>query len=415
MRVVRYLDKGRSKVSLVCDDWVPISYHTTIYLNQMLGSITVNSKERIAYELKFFLRWLEVKKIDLIERVSTGIFLQPAEAHAFTQAVKMRVGTALIDNIIKFNSCSDKQLSNAIHAASVQKERVKPTVTNGRILTAIEYIEFLHKEIHCHGSPPSYVNINCVRTISDLTQGKLKVSSASKTSEQARKARSPIPEDIFNKLLEIIDPSSAENPFKHSKLRNSLIVKILITTGIRRGALSKLKISNCDFTGDRNFIYTSRTPDDIDDPRKHKPSQKTQEHASFIESELMSLIDYYIENKRSRFQKSAEHEFVFISEMSTRGVKGSPLTLGSINYILKVLSKALSFNLHPHLLRYKWNERFTVDTEGMPEEEVAQLRRYAMGWSRDSQMASLYNEFKISQKVREIQNNRQLNLMRGSK
>ena len=188
-------------------------------------------------------------------------------------------------------------------------------------------------------------------------------------------------------------------------------MKLLILTGTRKGAIAKLKIGDCDFTGDCNLIRITRTPDDKEDTRKYKPSQKTDSHTSYVDPDLMKLIDYYIENKRSRYPNAQSHEFIFVSEMSTKNTAGDPLSISSINYLFKVLSNALGFNVHPHLLRYKWNEKFSEDTSGMTSEEVAKLRRYAMGWSRDSRMAELYDRFKIASKVATLQKTRQIELM----
>ncbi|MBN0401714.1 site-specific integrase, partial [Pseudomonas aeruginosa] len=60
---------------------------------------------------------------------------------------------------------------------------------------------------------------------------------------------SVIPDDVFVKFLEMVMPSSPNNPFKASRVRNYLIVNLLVLSGIRRGALAKLKISDCLFHG----------------------------------------------------------------------------------------------------------------------------------------------------------------------
>lgn len=411
MQVVRYLKEGSTNVSLVDEFWTPVSYYSTIFLNVVLYGRPANTKEKKAYELRFFLRWLELKRINLEERVWSGKFLIPTECYAFNQASKLQAKTVLNDKVVSFRPHSDKHLSNAIYSAAIEKARVKPAVTNGRIYTAVEYIEFLYREVHSRGQSPEFVTANLRRTTSRILEGKRSVSESAKISTQAKRAESPIPDDIFYKLLEIIDPGSSENPFKHSRLRNSLIVKLLMLTGTRKGSIAKLKISDCDFSGDCNFIRITRISDDKDDSRRYKPSQKTEEHTSYVDSGLMKKIDYYIGNKRFRYPNSRNHEFVFISEMSSKGTEGDPLSISSINYIFRVLSKALDFNVYPHLLRYKWNEKFSEDTEGLSSEEVADLRRYAMGWSRSSNMAEIYNRFKIAEKVSELQEKRQAELM----
>lgn len=415
MKVVRYLNNGRTRISLVDKDWLPVSYYSTIFLNISMFGNPANTKQKSAYELKFFLSWLRLKKIDLVKRVEQGEYLSLAECNAFNQAAKLRADTALSEKVSLFNSLSDKHLSNAIFATSVEKARVEPSVTNGRLITAIEYIDFISREIHGLGRVPDFVLSNLNGTIDRLSKGKRKYSSAARISKQVKSVESPIPNEIFYKFLDIINPESPENPFKHSKLRNSLIIKILVLTGIRRGAVAKLKISDCVFTGDANRIRITRTPDDKEDLRTVKPSQKTNQHTSYVDPGLMRQIDYYISSKRSRYPKSTNHEFVFISEMDSQGTEGDPLSLSSINYLFKVLSKALNFNLYPHLLRHKWNEMFSEDTSDLSNEEASSLRKYAMGWSRNSDMTELYNRFKIAQKVSEAQQKRQAEIMSREK
>ena len=411
MQVIRYLNDGKTKVSLVDHSWIPVSYYSTIFLNVVLSDSPANTKEKKAYELRFFLSWLFQKRIDLEKRISSGTFLLSSECYAFNQVAKLKAKNSLSNKVVTFKPTSDKHLSNAIFAASIEGARVKPTVTNGRINTAIEYIKFMSREIHRPGQTPSFIQTNLLNTTNQLSEGKRNTSEASKISTQAKSAQSSISDSIFYKLLEIINPDSPENPFKHSRLRNSLIVKLLILTGNRKGSILKLKISDCDFTGDCNLIRITRTLDEKEDIRKYKPSQKTEQHTSYVYPELMKMIDYYIESKRSRYPKSQSHEFIFVSEMSTKNTAGAPLSISSVDYIFKVLSKSIGFKIHPHLLRYKWNEIFSEDTHGMDSEEVAKLRRYAMGWSRDSRMAELYDRFKIASKVAKIQEKRQIELM----
>ncbi|WP_411992648.1 site-specific integrase [Agarivorans sp. DSG3-1] len=411
MKVVRYLNNGSTRISLVDKGWIPISYHSTIFLNISKSGSSTNTKQKIAYELKFFLSWLKLKKIDLVERVEQGEYLSLAECNAFNQAAKIRADTVLSEKVSMMNPLSDKHLSNAIFAESIERARVAPSVTNSRIITTVEYIDFISREVHGLGRTPDFVESNLNSTIDKLMEGKRKHSSAARASKQAKRAESPIPNEIFYKFLDIINPESPENPFKHSKLRNSLIIKILVVTGIRRGAVAKLKISDCVFTGDSNRIRITRTPDDKEDFRTVKPSQKTVQHTSYVDPELMGKIDYYISSKRSRYPESAKHEFVFISEMDSRGTDGDPLSLSSINYLFKVLSRAINFNVHPHLLRHKWNEMFSEDTSDLSSEEASSLRKYAMGWGRNSDMAELYNRFKMAQKVSEVQQKRQAEIM----
>lgn len=79
---------------------------------------------------------------------------------------------------------------------------------------------------------------------------------------------------IFFKLLEIIKPFSPDNPWtESSRTRNKLIVDIFIETGIRLGALNKLKISDIKEGAEGTRLHITRTPNDPTDPRKLSPAQ----------------------------------------------------------------------------------------------------------------------------------------------
>lgn len=215
---------------------------------------------------------------------------------------------------------------------------------------------------------------------------------------------SSIPDDVFVKMLEMILPSSPSNPFKGSRIRNYLIVSIFTQSGIRRGALAKIKISDLVLHGTSDQIRIYRSGIDATDTRLDKPNQKSKAHLATVPKSLMGQIEHYISHIRSGIHGTQFHDFIFVSEKDSRGTLGQPLSLKSINGIFKVLSKALEFHIHPHLLRHKWNELFDVKaTEmGMESRILEEARRYAMGWVAGSSMNEIYNDKRLAAKSREI-------------
>ncbi|WP_374343535.1 site-specific integrase [Azonexus sp.] len=215
---------------------------------------------------------------------------------------------------------------------------------------------------------------------------------------------SVIPDNLFCRLLEIIRPSSESNPFKGSKVRNYLIVSIFIQSGIRRGALAKLKISDFHFHGNYDAITIYRSGIDPSDPRLEKPNQKTKSHLATISPVLMRQIKYYVDHVRNEIPRQEEHDFIFVSEKGSRGTLGHPISLKSVNTIFQVLSKAIGFHIHPHLLRHKWNDIFDrAGTEkGIDPRLLEDARKYAMGWEENTLMAGIYNDKRLAEKAREI-------------
>ncbi|WP_458734156.1 tyrosine-type recombinase/integrase [Zobellella taiwanensis] len=115
-------------------------------------------------------------------------------------------------------------------------------------------------------------------------------------------------------------------------------------------------------------------------------------------------MKYYIDNIRSSYHRSSEHDFIFISEKNSRNTAGLPLTIKSINAIFERISKAINFHVHPHLLRHKWNEIFDKNGSslGIDAEELEDIRKYAMGWSQNSKMNQIYNDRRLAEKAYKI-------------
>ncbi|WP_163021475.1 site-specific integrase, partial [Pseudomonas viridiflava] len=191
---------------------------------------------------------------------------------------------------------------------------------------------------------------------------------------------------------------------KKAKHRNYLIVSVLAQSGIRRGALAKAKISDFQFYGSFDSFQVYRSVDESMDPRLDKPNQKTRAHIATIEPELMKEIKYYIDVTRAAIHEAILHDYVFVSETNSRETVGQPLSLKSINSIFHVLSQALNFHIHPHMLRHKWNEIYDAKgvAMGVDQRRLEDARKYAMGWSQNSTMNEIYNQKRLAKLAREI-------------
>jgi len=192
-------------------------------------------------------------------------------------------------------------------------------------------------------------------------------------------------------------------------LRNYLVVTLLLDTGIRRGALAKLKISDLrsDSSGAALWIYPER--DDVSDPRLERPNQKTKAHLAALNPTVMDALLFYIESDRKLICGSAENDFVFVSNSNAKGTKGQPLAAKSINEVFFTLSKVLGYRVHPHLMRHMWNDLFddNSDHQNFTSQQVEDARKYAMGWSANSAMSDIYNDRRTYQKVRKIMQSHQ--------
>lgn len=414
---VKREDGYHNRISLVDENSLPVSPYTVIFLNSWIPQKSISNKKRKSNELKFFLQHLKNVQpddlkapigIDIIQRALSGQFLSKSECRSFTDACRFKVKKDNNSNVLSMEKFNDKTLQNAIHSSKVSREIIDDGTKHGRIKTALSFLEFLYEEIHGQFLAPDFVKNNYFSVKHEL---ELAIANKIKKTEAPSFAESKIPPHIYLRLLEIIQIDSPDNPFKHAKQRNSLIVQLILETGERRGAISKLKISDCQFEGTGDQIRITKTPNDLTDPRINPSSQKTDAHSAYVDPNIMTDLDKYIEYQRKRFTKSELHEFIFIAEHDSKGTKGEPLNVKGINGIFTILSKALGFHITPHLGRHKWNEIFSDLTKDMSDEQADKLRKYAMGWSKTSGMVDVYNKFKHSVEVREIQRARQAKIM----
>ncbi len=412
---------GVSFPAVVRNGCLPCCLHLNAYLNGNHNSLLSTAKSRsskqspsfytrkkYAYELKFLYCFFMENGIDLVERVACGSFLSIEEIDDYIRACKFYVDTESDNKDSTVVSLTDKRIRDAIHATSNSQPEVSAHTFNQRLNRLKAYVEFLYV---CH----HYDRADTEQQISmdaQFNKFKLYISSVISSSRKDNTVvkdpfEAAIPADKFFDLLEIIQERSPNNPFKSSKLRNQIIAQILIDTGVRVGAVLKLKVSDLvDDWGNPRFRLT-RTPNDPTDTRRLPAANKTKALSVSISCDLMKLINLYIETVRQSTSNAHEHDFVFISEKGK--TIGNPISYNAIHKVVKILGKAVGVALHPHLLRHKWNEVFEdkAREKGFSADKIEDLRKYAMGWVEDSKMASVYNEFQLAVTVAEISSKNQ--------
>lgn len=381
----------------------PACPYASAYLSTLTGQ-AFNTQVRKAAELLFVLYHFQKKGINLVERMASGKLITQREYFQFQLASSSKkISGSGTDNSVVYLNVSDKLLRNALSANEQQLSCVQNETQAGRLRRLRQYLDMLYTHFHdAHGIDPEiaerYEKLRASMKMDEDSLGKNRSQGVADPTE------SSIPDDVFVRMLEMILPSSPHNPFKGSKIRNYLIVSIFTGSGIRRGALAKLKISDLMLHGTSDQIRIYRSSFDPTDTRLDKPNQKTKAHLATLPPSLMRQIIHYVDHIRSEIPGSHGHDFIFVSEKNSRGTLGQPLSLKSLNSIFAVLSKALGFHIHPPLLRHKWNEVFdTKATEmGTDPRILEEARRYAMGWVAGSSMNDIYNEKRLAAKSREI-------------
>jgi len=368
-----------------------------------------NTLKKYADELKFLYCHFSAININLVIRVENGIFLSRSEIDDFVRVSKRpfdinrRVEKSNIINI------TERRIQKAIHETKSSIAHVSAHTSKQRLVRLRSYIEHLYV---CH----YYNNLPTDKTLKVEHNFRIFLLYLNKYISDTRKDNvktkdpfeSVLPTEKFFELLDIILVASVKNPFKSSKLRNQIIMQILIETGVRIGAILKLKISDLiDDWHNPRFLLT-RTPNDTSDKRRNPAKNKTKALSVSISRELMKQIKFYICTQRAKHAQSLEHSFVFVAEKGPSS--GNPVTYEQIHKVVVKFGNTINIKLHPHLLRHKWNETFTTQAElaGFDQAQIEDLRKYCMGWSQNSKMEQVYNQFKLALKVSELSTANQL-------
>jgi integrase len=381
---------------------LPFSLWATSYLRdfEAAGSTVLTE----AYQLKFVLEYFESKLIDYIDRVESGSFLTEDELAEFFYSCRHTKNSIINTDpkIASIHHFTRKSLDRLIHATTHSNSNVAAHTTRVRLTTFMRFTKHLFRYMHARpgNRVPDDLKYNYDCLLSDVKDEKKKVKNdddvVKDVFEQA------ITTDNYFKLLRVIKPSDAENPWTElTRSRNHIILQLFIETGNRLGAICKLKISDLRDDANPRFLVT-RTPNDPTDDRKRAPAAKTRANSSAISRELMQEIKLYIDTDRAQYPASEQHDFLFVSHKGD--TSGGPIGTRSVSTIVSNLSEVINEHIHPHLLRHKWNEIFSENTEklGYTPEQIEDIRKYACGWTENSSMSVIYNEFRHAVTVQKI-------------
>jgi len=402
MRVKHYQFNSIPFVAIVDDSDIPVDPYASAYLSRHVASKPHNTAKRCANELLFVMEFFAEKNIDLTACVASGRLISQAVYVEFYEKCCFGKKYKVKDFVAGVNKISDKRLRNIIVANQVSVATLANETIRGRIRQLRKYIDWLFDQFHESIS----VGLDIERSRNNLiSRMKLDEAGLGKGSRKfsVGSDESVIPDEVFLRLLEMIEPGSPNNPFRFSRVRNYLIVSVLIQCGIRRGALAKLKISDLHFWGSADQVKIYRSANDPLDPRTEKPNHKSKSHYATITPTLMRNIKLYIDLIRITYP-SAAHDYIFVVENDTKKTLGNPISNKLINAIFRKISYSLGFHIHPHLLRHKWNELFdhAGTQQGVERLLLEDIRRYAMGWSVNSDMSRIYNDRALASKARAL-------------
>ena len=381
-KLLRIDDTGERAVLLVDDIGMPSDLPSRFLLGKRETRST-KTVLNLAKNICQLHRWADESGFDLNERIRSG--------HIF--------GITEIDSLAKYLSLNRRQVAkrkNSEESVVAFAGYVSGSMLGQKIDTVTSYFTWLGK-LAIEGrliTDPYYSAIG--PAIKDLN-----AALDTKKVESKSKPRIGLTEKEQQFLLETTNPEHPENPFEmRTRVRNHLIIKLLLLCGIRLGELLSLKVENCHLIGDEPYLYFGHNITKEKDPRALPPDAKTLGRKIFVTSELAAELDSYVMNERKARGRVARKvvSYVFLNTNK----KPAPMTEGAIYHLIQQLKKKFPDelgDLYAHRLRHSFNDNLVLAfADSMSEEEFLKLQRWLNGWSDESKEGRTYTH--RSQEIR---------------
>jgi integrase len=360
------------------------AYYPNLYVTLEQSGRALNTQHKYLEHIGVVEDFLEYESIDLIARLEE----RPKSRYLTDSEISRFVADAAL-----YKSTLDKKYTGV---------RLPPTAykTVGRVhaqqrLEAVrDYLKFLYQKL------------------GDEATGDAAVDDVERRLNRKIKAAKPAWKKIRNddmkgltnqerdRLLKIMHPESAENPFANEalKLRNYIILLLGLDMGLRRSEMLLIKIGDIRWHS-RVLSVVNLESNEID-PRTLAPQFKTHERMLEMGDELIFALKKYVDTYRvfkSRSLETRKHPFLLVSH---RRNDGRPLSVKALDGILPRVGNVAPelAHVHTHVLRhdavYTLLESMREELETLtPEDRTTKVQKvltYAFGWSSESNMPSLY-------------------------
>lgn len=363
---VRHEDGERLSILLDRMTRLPICFANEYILYVRRNRLSSNALKKDLHNLSYFLWWGKASKIDIVERLKTGMGFSIDE-------ISMQIFP---------------WMRRSFTQSSTPRLAVERRTAQERMNFILGFMKW-HLNSLISSLPPSDVRIaNIQIKIKSLNEvfGSLKYVNTKRAGKEA------LTLEQQSRLLEICHPDYSDNPWSPDvRKRNYLVLLILISFGIRRGELLKIYVSDCRTYGERPEIRIRRRPDDPNDTRHEEPNVKTLERVLPLSPTLSQHIDSYIQNVRSKTRQSRKHPFLIVSR------RGDAMALQTMNAIFKQVGERFKEfqGLHPHILRHTANTRLTekAKEKNISSSDLENHLKYINGWQGDN--SATYTQLEI--------------------
>lgn len=312
----------------------------------------------------------------------------------FYQACDQRHGHGAFDHAVGAGRTADVQMMVVEYFHSLTTVGA-PTTNDARQWTGVKaFVQSLALQL----SPLQEGWQDVIRLLDSM--GKIRLPNTGRF-----KFPRALPDSVLVELLKMAEPTNHSNPFEDEgvRLRNWLILNLMLLAGLRRGEVLLLQIDALKHdvspsTGE-TLYWLDVTTTEEEDYRANPPSIKTMSsHRQVpVSSELAELWEHYVSEVRVDNSKTA---FLVTS------LRGEPLSAESVTKMFEKLTASLSSesrrlfsertggkrHISPHDLRHTCaTARYAMFMERDSNRELTlQRMRAFFGWSASSEMPYLY-------------------------
>lgn len=368
------LSSGERFPLLIDDSGIPDLWVTTYTVVKCRPNHDFNTMRNIVCRLRSFRYFEQISNRNIEAEFSRGIFLSESDCEKLRSFSWVNQSTV---NINKGSNDLTKLFSGARY--------VSAEVCAQRLRDIRKFLVFIAESINKNNVHKSEVRQSIKDMDKKLCAITPKTSPSRGSVDPSQKAPSP---EIFLKILELADPDNPRIPFRKAvRKRNSLMFKILFSTGMRLGELLCLRTDSkhLDLTAEPPMIHIrKRSAGEIHvDERYLPPSQKTIERSIFISRELALEIEEYIKIHRRKVLPARKHSWLFVNHRKGDHW-GSPISLNnwinSVDRLRKVdpdLYHGVKSHGFRHTFAYLWNEK--VDEHNLKAAARPELKMKIIG------------------------------------
>ena len=370
---------------LLVQDLIPV-YYPNLYVTFELSGRALETTKKYLEHLAVFEDFLAFSSIDLIFRIE-----QRPKSQYLTDGELSRF-------------VSDAGFSKETLAKKYAGMRLHPTAYKSvgkihakqRIEAVRDYLAFLYEKLGDY-----LTRYEAVDDLKRRLNRKIKAASAGWKKKRIDEMKGLTTWER-GRLLEVMHPDSAENPFadKSIKLRNYIILLLGLDMGLRRSEMLLIKIS--DIHWHSRQLSVVNLEDESIDSRTMAPQFKTHERMLVMSDGLYEAISQYESKFRYRKTHSGssmarKHPFLLAAH---RRNEGKPMSIKSLDGVFPRVGEVVPelAHIHPHVLRhdsvYTMLESMREDLEDLtPEDRTVQVQKtltWMFGWSSESNMPGRY-------------------------